>query len=611
MTTAAPSQKKLIAITFDDGPSSVTGRLLDGLKARGAKATFFMLGSCAANYPNTVRRAYEEGHQICSHSYDHPALTTKTNEQVIWQMDKTRGILNGILGMDFSYTIRPPYGDINGRVLSVFKERYNSASIIWSVDPYDWQDRNSYTVANRVVSGSFDGAIVLVHDIYGSTVTGILSAIDTLKDYGYEFVTLNELFRRRGKVLPAGENVHYCKPTGSDLGPVQAPVISEVDTYGGREVVMTAQEGASIYYTTDGSNPAYSNQKYTAPLTLAPGAYIRAVAAYHLNGSRSAEVSYVTSTAPVLEPVTIAVRDGKIHMTNPNEGMDLRISTDGTAVSEESALYTEPLELYDGELRYRVIGTGVTGPEVKLYVTMNGNLFRDVPTTEWYAPTVDRAVTEGLFNGMGNYVFAPSKGVNRAMFITVLYRLMEKLGVDVSYEKGAEFPDATEQWYEDALSWGAEQGIVYGYTDGTFAPNKEITREEMCVMLSRAFQWYGCIMPEGGNEFADSGEISAWAYADVLAMSGMELILGYEDGSFRPGNTATRAQAATVLLRAYDFLLTYEFPVEPEDPEVPEEPEVPEDPDVPENPDVPVDPEVPEDPEVPGAPELPLDPFGA
>lgn len=608
MTTAAPTQKKLIAITFDDGPSSVTGRLLDGLKARDAKATFFMLGSCASNYPNTVRRVYEEGHQICGHSYDHPPLTTKTNEQVIWQMDKTDSILDGILGMDFTYTIRPPYGDINSRVLSVLGEKYDSPAIIWSVDPYDWQDRNSNTVANRVVSGSFDGSIVLVHDIYGSTVTGILSAIDTLKAYGYEFVTLNELFRRRGKELPAGEKVYYCKPTGTDLGPVQAPVISEADTYGNRQIVMTAQEGADIYYTLDGSNPIYSSRKYTGPFNIAPGAYIRAVAAYHLNGSRSTEVSHVASTAPILDHVSVEVRDGKIHMSNPNKGMDLRITTDGTAVTEDSSLYAEPLDLFTGELRYRVIGPGVTGPEVKLYVTENGNLFRDVPTSEWYAPTVDRAVTEGLFNGVGDYRFAPTKGVTRGMFVTVLYRLMEKLGVDVSYEDPAQFTDAPEQWYADALAWGSEQGIVNGYSNDIFAPDKEITREEMCVMLSRALQWYGCVLPEAGKAFGDSEEISSWAYADVLAMSQIGMILGYSNGDFGPRNTATRAQAATVLLRAYDFLESYEFPTVPD---LPEDPEVPEEPETPEDAEVPEEPENPEEPDVPGDPELPLDPFDA
>lgn len=572
--------------------------MLDGLKARGAKATFFMLGSCASNYPSVVRRAYEEGHQICSHSYDHPALTTKTNDQVIWQMNKTDSILDGILGMDFTYTIRPPYGDINSRVLSVFEENFNSPAIIWSVDPYDWRDLNSYTVANRVVSGSFDGAIVLVHDIYGTTVTGILSAIDTLKNYGYEFVTLNELFRRRGKELTPGENIHYCKPTGTDLGAVQVPSIHEVETYGSRDVVMTAQSGASIYYTLDGSNPAYSKTKYTEPLQVAPGTRIRAVAAYNLNGSRSEEISFTTSTAPVLQPVEFAIEEGKLKIHNPNPNTDLRFTVDGSPVDENSAIYTEPIDLFVGALRYFVVGSGVKGPEETIYLSENGNLFRDVPTNEWYASTVDRAVAEGLLNGMGNYTFAPGKGLNRAMFITMIYRLMEKAGSDVSYETSATYPDVEAQWYVDALSWGTEQGIVNGYSDGSFKPDREITREEMCAMLSRALQWYGYAMPESGNTFSDEEEISAWALSDVLAMSGMEMILGYEDSTFRPRNTATRAQAATVVLRAYDYLLTTELPETPIEPENPEDPDTSEDP---------MDPEVPADPENPVEPDEPTD----
>ncbi len=558
-----------------------------------------MLGSCASNYPSVVRRAYEEGHQICSHSYDHPALTTKSNDQIIWQMNKTDSILDGILGMDFTYTIRPPYGDVNSRVISLLGQQYNSPSVIWSVDPYDWRDLNSYTVANRVVSGSFDGSIVLVHDIYGTTVTGILSAIDTLKSYGYEFVTLSELFRRRGKELTPGEKIYYCKPTGTDLGPVEVPKIYEVDSYGSRNVVMTAQEGASIYYTLDGSNPIYTTQKYTGPMQVAPGTRIRAVAAYNLNGSRGSEVTFTASTAPVLQPVEIEILNDKVVMHNPNPNTDIRYSVDKSLADGNSMIYTDPVELFDGMIRYRVMGPGVTGPEESIYVTTNGNLFRDVPTDEWYAPTVDRAVTEGLFNGMGHYTFAPSMSINRAMFITVLYRLIEKLGVDMSYETPASYPDATEAWYADALSWGTEQGIVNGYTDGSFKPAKEITREEMCVMLARVLQWYGYDLPEGGMAFADEEEISEWALADVLAMSGMEMILGYEDSTFRPKNTATRAQAATVLLRAYDYMQSVEIPVVPEEPEIPEEPESPVDPETPVEPENPEEPVTPDDSEAP------------
>ncbi len=512
-----------------------------------------MLGYCAENYPNTVRRAYQEGHQICSHSYDHPALTTKSDDQIRSQMRRTDAALDRILGMDFNYIVRPPYGDVNGRVLSVLGNDFNAPSIIWSVDPYDWRDRNAQTVCNRVVSGSFDGSIVLVHDIYSSTVNGILNAIDILADYGYEFVTLNELYRRRNVALVPGQNHYFCKPTGTDYGPVTQPVLAVNEAYGKKEVVMTAQPGADIYYTTDGSDPIYSTQRYTGPVLVQPGTTIRAVSAYNLNGSRSSESS-VTTAVTTLQPVALSVLENRIVMNNPNEGTDLRITTDGSPVTETSPLYSEPLPLFDGMLRYRVYGPGVVGNEMQIYVTTTGNLYRDVPTTEWYADEVDRSMELGLFRGVGDYCFAPRTPVNRAMFVTVLYRLMESCGADVSYETGAEFPDAPRGWYTDALSWAAENEIVKGYADGSFGPEQEITREEMCVMLSRALQWYGYSLPEGSPEFTDMESISFWSLADVIAMTGAGLLQGYEDGSFRPQQTASRAEAATILLRAYDAL---------------------------------------------------------
>ena len=556
MTMAAEaktSNKKLIAITFDDGPSNITARLLDGLKARGAKATFFMLGSCAENYPNTVRRAYEEGHQICSHSYDHPALTTKTNDQVYWQMSKTDSILDGILGMDFNYIIRPPYGDINARVLSVFSEKFSAPSIIWSADPYDWRDRNAQTVCNRVVSQSFDGAIVLLHDIYGSTVNGVLMAIDILADYGYEFVTLNELYRRRNVALQPGVNHYYLKPNGTQYGPVTPPVLTQTDNYGTKLVHMSAQSGARIYYTTDGSNPVYSTQYYTEPFAVAPGTTVRAVAAYNLNGSRSSEAALTAEQIKLRAPL-FSVTDGMIHIDNPNPDTDLRYTLDDSPACADSPLYAEPIPLFDGVIRYRVIGYGVTGPELRMYVTQNGNLFSDVPNTVWYSETVDRAVTLGLFAGMGNHKFSPETGLTRAMFVTVLYRLMKLSGADVSFEAAAEFSDLNADWYLDALAWGCENEIVFGYGDDTFRPDLAITREEMCALLARCLRWYGLEVPEGEAIFPDAEDISNWAIEDVSAIAAMGLVKGYSDGSFVPHNTATRAEAASLLVRTYDLL---------------------------------------------------------
>lgn len=113
----AAGSTKLIALTFDDGPSSAnTGRLLDGLKARGAHVSFFMTGENAKRNPSLVKRAYEEGHQICSHTYDHALLTKLSNSEIRSELDKTNKILDDAIGYDLAYSLRPPYGGYNDRV---------------------------------------------------------------------------------------------------------------------------------------------------------------------------------------------------------------------------------------------------------------------------------------------------------------------------------------------------------------------------------------------------------------------------------------------------------------------------------------------------------------
>lgn len=228
---------KLIALTFDDGPGPYTRRLLEGLAKRGVKATFFMLGQQAENYDVTAGLVRDAGHQIASHTYDHPQLSKKTDSQVRWQISHTADILNRITGYGTHYLVRPPYGDYNSRVLSLL----DNPAILWSVDPLDWKYRNADTVCTNIVNGAHDGAIVLAHDIHSTTVDGVLMAIDKLQAKGYEFVTVNELFRRRGVSLEKGHTYSSCKPTGTDLGPVNAPTVTEA----GGKVTITADKGRS------------------------------------------------------------------------------------------------------------------------------------------------------------------------------------------------------------------------------------------------------------------------------------------------------------------------------------------------------------------------------
>lgn len=280
---AAAEDGKMIALTFDDGPGPYTQQLLEELKKRDAKVTFFILGCNAESYPETLQQAYLDGHQIANHTYSHNLLTARSDEQIASQITQTEQILNQVCGEGTSYLFRPPFGEYTERILRLS----NGPVISWSVDPLDWKCKNAQTVANRIVENAYDGAVVLSHDIYSTTVDGVVMAIDRLMEEGYEFVTVNELFRRRGVEMKSGTVYYRCRPTGIQLPGISEPIITTQTATGGIEISMSADDNAKIYYTTDGSTPSPQSQIYDKPFTVLQTCTIRAVAAYQFNGSRS------------------------------------------------------------------------------------------------------------------------------------------------------------------------------------------------------------------------------------------------------------------------------------------------------------------------------------
>ena len=207
---------KLLAITFDDGPGQYTGLLLDGLAARGVKATFFVAGNNAANYPQTLQRIVNEGHQLASHTYHHYNLNTLGADSIRSEMSSTQSLITAAGGSESAY-IRPPYGNANSTVKSVA----SVPLVYWSVDPEDWKYLNAATVENNIVCHSYDGAIILVHDIYSTSVNGALAAIDDLMAAGYEFVTVEQLLLRRGVTPQPGVMYYDAKNNGINLSAEQ------------------------------------------------------------------------------------------------------------------------------------------------------------------------------------------------------------------------------------------------------------------------------------------------------------------------------------------------------------------------------------------------------
>ncbi len=191
--TRVPTDQPVVAMTFDDGPhQSLTPQLLDMLAARNIKATFYVVGRRVAMYPQLTQRIAAEGHEIGNHTWNHPRLTSLSNDGLMRELDRTSEVIYQTVGRP-PVTMRPPYGLLSNRQRMLISERRALPTILWSVDPQDWRRPGSSVVANRIVGGAHTGAVILAHDIISSTVRAMPAALDGLIARGYRFATVSEL----------------------------------------------------------------------------------------------------------------------------------------------------------------------------------------------------------------------------------------------------------------------------------------------------------------------------------------------------------------------------------------------------------------------------------
>ena len=184
---------KEIAITFDDGPHKTnTPQLLDILKQRGIRATFFVVGQNAAEYPDILKRIVAEGHELANHSYTHPVLASMSQSAVHEQLDKTHQAVLKATGVSMKL-LRPPYGALSEPQRRTVNNEFGYKVILWSVDPLDWKVRDAARVQNEILSHTQAGSIVLAHDIHKSTVDAMPETLDKLTEKGFKFVTVSEL----------------------------------------------------------------------------------------------------------------------------------------------------------------------------------------------------------------------------------------------------------------------------------------------------------------------------------------------------------------------------------------------------------------------------------
>ncbi|MCC8151263.1 MAG: polysaccharide deacetylase family protein [Lachnospiraceae bacterium] len=193
LTRTVYGNQKMVALTYDDGPSIYTATILDTLEKYNSAATFFVVGSRVNTYASTAKRAYSMGCQIGNHTYNHTILTSVSASTIRSQISRTNSVVKSVIGVNPT-VMRPPGGGVNSTV----KSTVGMPIILWSVDTLDWKTRNASSTINAVLNKAQDGDIILMHDLYSATATASQTIIPSLVNRGYQLVTVEEMELLRG-----------------------------------------------------------------------------------------------------------------------------------------------------------------------------------------------------------------------------------------------------------------------------------------------------------------------------------------------------------------------------------------------------------------------------
>lgn len=198
--------KKMIALTFDDGPNYNTSKIIDVLNKYDIKATFFVLGSRAINNKDILKKMVDSGMEIGNHTYNHLLLTKYDENKIRSEIEDTSEVIYSATKKR-TKLLRPSYGSVNNKI----KKVANMPIIIWDIDTLDWKYHNSKRITSRIVNKVRDGDIILMHDIYSASLNALSNIIPILQDNGYEFVTIDELFYYKGISLENGKVYGYAR----------------------------------------------------------------------------------------------------------------------------------------------------------------------------------------------------------------------------------------------------------------------------------------------------------------------------------------------------------------------------------------------------------------
>lgn len=189
-----------VALTFEDGPDIYTERLLNALEEQDAKATFFVVGDAASDFPDTINRILNTGNELGNHTYSHETLTKLDSSEIPYQINDLNQVIEQLTGTSTDL-LRPPYGAVNETV----QENSDFPIILWSLDSGDKDTSEIGDIVQKVLENVKDGDIIRMHDTHETSVAAAEVLITELKNRGFELVTVSELARSKGIDLKAGE----------------------------------------------------------------------------------------------------------------------------------------------------------------------------------------------------------------------------------------------------------------------------------------------------------------------------------------------------------------------------------------------------------------------
>ena len=201
------TSRPMVAITFDDGPGKYTDRILSILEKYNARATFFVQGKNVASYKSVMQRAVTLGNEIGNHTWSHVNLSSSSSAVISQQISSTNTAIYNATGV-YPKLYRPPYGAYNKAVLNCIP----MAAVMWSVDTLDWKTRSPVKTLASVKRDTYDGGIILMHDIHSPTADAVESVVKHLLMNNFQLVTVSELIQSRQGTIVNGKVYNNIKP---------------------------------------------------------------------------------------------------------------------------------------------------------------------------------------------------------------------------------------------------------------------------------------------------------------------------------------------------------------------------------------------------------------